>query len=116
MKKATLILALFALSFTACKESGSVEPTTPAKVSSANNMLTVDLLIHSGRPADFHYAYAEGEGTVQSGQPTTLQVPAGTKITLSADGAVFYVDGEKLESNTFAVHNSCGITAVFASN
>jgi hypothetical protein len=116
LKKATLIIALFALSFTACKESKSIEPTPPAKMSSANNTLTVDLLIHSGLPADFHYSYAEGEGRVKSGQPTTLKVPAGINITLSADGAVFYVDGEQLASNTFTVHSSCGITAVFGNN
>ena len=82
---------------------------------STNNTLTVDL-IHSALHADFHYVYAEGEGTVKSRQPTILKVLAGTKITLSADGAVFYLDGEKLESNTFTINGFCGITAVFGSN
>jgi hypothetical protein len=116
MKKIALILSMLALSFTACKETGSVEPSTPARVSSTSNMLKVDLLIHSGKAAQFHYSYAEDEGTVKSGEPQTLQVLPGTKITLSADGASFYLNGEKLESNTFTVTSSCGVTAVFSSN
>lgn len=116
MKKTTLMLALFASSFTACKESGAIEPSTPAKVSSAHSMLTVDLLIESGQPADFHYSYAEGEGTVKSGQPVTLTVPVGTKFTLTADGAVFYLNGDPLANNTFTVNGSCGVKAVFGIN
>ncbi len=118
MKKYILILALLALSFSACKETDPVKPVVQsAQPSLVNSEWYVHVSNHSGKGDQLTYTYQKGEGivtgTVQPGERLAILVLHNTTITLQAEGATYYQDGEKLDNGTFTVERSCGITAVF---
>jgi hypothetical protein len=117
MKKIAFMLSLLALSFTACSETESLEPARPSsQVPTVDESLTVDFVIHSQTPAQINYSYAGQEGKVTLGEPKTLKVLPDSKIWLSANGATFYCDGKKLDSNYATVTSNCQIMAVFEYN